>query len=234
MTGKFKAGLEEWGLASGPEILDRFDKYRRLLAEKNGSINLTAITDPAEVETLHFLDSLALFRAAGIHGRVIDVGSGAGFPGLPLKLVDPLISLTLLDSHGKKVDFLRELTRLLDAGDTQCVQGRAEEQSLLPGYRDSYDFALSRAVAQLNILCELCLPFVRPGGMFLAMKSTASDGEIKEAENAVKLLGGELAPGLDYTVPGTDIAHRVVIVRKKTPTPKGYPRRFSRIQKSPL
>jgi 16S rRNA (guanine527-N7)-methyltransferase len=159
------------------------------------------------------------------------VGSGAGFPGLPLKLAAPSLSLTLLDAQGKRVDFLRELTEKLGV-EAECLHARAEEQALLPGYREGYDFVLSRAVAKLNVLSELCLPFVKPGGAFLAMKSRDSDEELREAERAIRRLGGAPEEVRELTVAG--VPRRVAVIRKEKPTPKGYPRRFAKIKKEPL
>ena len=209
--------------------------YGRLLLEQNQVMNLTAITEPEQVAQLHFLDCAALLRCADFsHKTVIDVGTGAGFPGLPLKILEPTLSLTLLDSLNKRVDFLQRVTDALGLEQVTCLHARAEEQALQPGFRDGFDFAVSRAVAALPLLCELCLPYVRVGGRFLAMKGPDCDGEISAAARAVALLGGTLRPSHDYTIPGTGIVHRVVVVEKTAPTPKGYPRRWAKIQKAPL
>lgn len=230
-----RTGLAALGLPAESRVLHLFSEYSRILLETNRVMNLTAITEPEQVAKLHFLDSLSLFSAWPLHGsRMIDVGSGAGFPALPLKLIDPSLSLTLLDATGKRVSFLSSLCMQLGVTDVSCIHARAEELSLLPEHREQYDIAVSRAVADLSVLCELCLPFVRAGGVFLAMKSAESDAEIAASSKALLVLGGELLPHFDYTVPGTDILHRVVRIRKTSFTPKGYPRRFSAIKKSPL
>lgn len=235
MEQTLSTGLSTLGLSADPPVLRLFSDYSRLLLETNQVMNLTAITDPDQVAKLHFLDSLSLFSAWPLHdSRMLDVGSGAGFPGLPLRLMEPSISLTLLDSTGKRVSFLSELCSQLGVTDVTCIHGRAEELSSSPEYRETFDICVSRAVAELNVLCELCLPFVRVGGVFLAMKAAGSDGEISGAASAVRILGGELLPHFDYTVPGTEILHRVVRIRKSFPAPKGYPRRFSAIKKAPL
>lgn len=235
MELQLKDGLTALGLPAHSRILHRFLEYRHILLEQNKLMNLTAITDPEQVLSLHFLDSLCLFSAYPLREcSVIDVGSGAGFPGLPLKIAEPSLSLTLLDATAKRVSFLSDLCAKLDLTDVSCIYARAEELSLLPGHRDHYDAAVSRAVAELPVLCELCLPFVRPGGVFLAMKTTGKGGETASSANAISALGGELLPYFDYTVPGTDIPRRIIRIRKTAPTPKGYPRRFSAIKKSPL
>lgn len=226
------AGALEWGIALPPETLARFDEYCAFLREKNEVMDLTAVLEEEEIARRHFLDSLSLMTLAFFaRARVLDVGSGAGFPGLPLKLAEPSLELTLLDAQAKRVDFLRELTQRLGT-EAACLHARAEEQALLPGYRDGYDFVLSRAVARLNVLCELCLPFVKPGGAFLAMKSRDSDEELREAERAIRRLGGAPEEVRELTVAG--VPRRVAVIRKEKPTPKGYPRRFAKIKKEPL
>ena len=226
------AGAAEWGISLSRETLGQFDLYYGFLREKNEVMDLTAVLGEEETARRHFLDSLSLLPLAPFSGaRVLDVGSGAGFPGLPLKLAEPSLRLTLLDAQGKRVDFLRELTEKLGT-EAECLHARAEEQALLPGYRDGYDIAVSRAVARLNVLAELCLPFVRPGGLFLAMKSRDSDEELREAEKALRRLNGTRAEVREFPVAG--IERRVAVIRKLGPTPKGYPRRFAKIKKEPL
>jgi 16S rRNA (guanine527-N7)-methyltransferase len=225
----------EYGLQLTDDDIASFRLYHDFLEEKNRVMNLTAIAGAKDVAELHFLDSLALLTLTGFTGKsVIDVGSGAGFPGIPMKLAEKSIILTLLDAQQKRVGFMEELCRALALHDVRCVHARAEEAALTAAYRDSFDTAVSRAVATLNILGELCLPFVKPGGVFIAMKGTDSDGEISAAENAFHVLGAELEKVTDYRIPGTDITHRAVLVRKKSPTPEGYPRRYAKIEKKPL
>ena len=225
-------GLRTLGVEPDARAGLRFEMYCRLLLETNKVMNLTAITEEDEVARLHFLDCAALLAMPEPpRGKVVDVGSGAGFPGLPLKILRPETDLTLLDSQKKRVGFLKDTCAALGFGDVTCLHARAEES---PKLRESFDFALSRAVARLNLLCELCLPLVRVGGAFLAMKGPEPQEEIDEAARAVSILGGQLGRTFYYDVPGTDARHSVVIVRKIAPTPEKYPRRFAKMQKQPL
>ena len=208
-------------------------RYWELLAEKNKVMNLTAITDPEEAARLHFLDSAALLALADLRGKtVVDVGTGAGFPGLPLKILEPSIRLTLLDAQRKRVDFLREVCEDLGLSDVECVHARAE--AFAGSRRESFDVAVSRAVAALPVLAELCLPLVKTEGKFLAMKSVDTNEELNAAGRAVNLLGGRLEKPVDYVISGTDIPRRLVILTKIGETPKKYPRMFAKIKKNPL
>lgn len=235
MRDILKQGALKLNVQLSETALDKFSRYYEFLEEKNRVMNLTTITDKKDVAELHFLDSLSILDIASCTGKsVIDIGSGAGFPGVPMKIADPTLKLTLLEALQKKVVFLEELTRRLEMQDVQCLNARAEEAAHLPQMRDSFDFAVSRAVARLNVLIELCLPFVKPGGAFIAMKSTDSDQEIKEAENAAEKLGGKIERIYDYQIPGSGVTHRAVLIRKLMDTPQAYPRRFAKIQKSPL
>lgn len=228
-------GAMKLNLQLSEAALESFRRYYTFLEEKSRVMNLTAITGEKDMAELHFLDSLALLKLDYYTDKsVIDIGSGAGFPGVPMKIANDSIKLTLLDAQKKRVAFLEELCVLLRMTDIRCLHARAEEAALLPEMRGRYDFAVSRAVARLNILSELCLPFVKTGGAFIAMKGTDSDDEIKEAENAVGKLGGEIEKIKDYGIPGTLILHRAVVIRKKVPTPDIYPRRFAKIEKKPL
>ena len=226
-------GLPALGL--GEELIPQLTEFSRLLLEKNQVMNLTAITEPREVATLHLLDSLSLAPREDLSGRrIIDVGTGAGFPGVPLAIALPESEVTLLDSLGKRVDWLNEVCAQLGLEGIQAIHARAEEQALVKGYRDSFDFVTARAVANLRLLGELCLPYVKVGGQFLAMKTTESASEVEEAAHCIKLLGGRAEEPVDYTIPGTQVTHRVLPIRKLAPTLKGYPRRWARIQKQPL
>lgn len=212
--------------------LDTFCAFGSALVEKNLVMNLTAITEPEQVARLHFLDCIALLGAANFYGKtVIDVGCGAGFPGVPLKIAEPSIDLTLLDSLKKRMDWLDSTLPELGI-EAQCVAARAEEYAL--AHREQYDIAVSRAVARLTMLAELCLPLVRVGGHFVAMKSADSDEELSQAARAIATLGGKVTRIWDYPVPGTDAVHRAVVITKVKATPKPYPRRFAKIKQQPL
>ena len=214
------------------EAAAKHSRYGELLIEKNKVMNLTAITEPKAVATLHFLDCAALLTLTDFKGRkVADIGTGAGFPGMVLKIVEPEMDITLLDSLNKRIDFLKEVCAELSV-DANCVHGRAEE--FAAEHRESYDIVTSRAVANLRMLSELCLPLVKVGGYFLAMKSVESDGEIDEAKKAIATLGGRVEKCVDYAIPSTDMRHRLVFVQKVAETPKKYPRAFAKIKKSPL
>ena len=232
------AGLEELGLMGRvPEDAPaQLAQYGRMLLEKNQMMNLTAIRDPEGVARLHMLDCAALLKYCDFQGKtLIDVGTGAGFPGMVLKILAPSLRITFLDSLAKRLDWLTEVYEDLDGVDSiTTFHGRAEEFGLNKSFRDSFDFATARAVADLRVLCELCLPFVKVGGKFLAMKSTGSDQELADAAHAVKLLGGKVVQVEDYPIPGTEITHRLIMVEKLAPTLKGYPRRWAKIQKEPL
>ncbi|MBP8639907.1 MAG: 16S rRNA (guanine(527)-N(7))-methyltransferase RsmG [Oscillospiraceae bacterium] len=228
-----KNGFGTLRLPFTDEMSERFQKYYDCLTEKNAVMNLTAITGMEDTARLHFLDCVALCSIYDFSGAsIIDVGTGAGFPGLPLKIAVPDISLTLLDSHKKRVAFLEESCRMLKLTDVTCISQRAEETASDIG--GSFDIAVSRAVARLNILCELCLPFVHVGGVFIAMKGPDCSEELAEALKAISILGGNAPEIKKYTIPGTDIVHSAVIIQKIKTTPPEYPRQFGRIKKAPL
>jgi 16S rRNA (guanine527-N7)-methyltransferase len=226
-------GLAELGLNATENALSRFETYSQFLSERNAVMNLTAITSEEDVARLHFLDCAALFKAYNFSDcSVIDVGSGAGFPGIPLKILSPGLRLTLLDSQQKRVVFMEDTCKKLGFDDVKCLWARAEQAAGDIG--GSFDVAVSRAVAKLNILCELCLPFVRTGGVFVAMKGPDSAEELENARHAITVLGGGASEIKTYQIPGTGITHSAVIIKKVRPTPKYYPRQFGTIKKSPL
>ena len=226
-------GFRELSIPRSDETLSAFRRYYTLLEERNRQMNLTAITTEDDAARLHFLDCAAVlpFLPAG-DCSVLDVGSGAGFPGLVLKLLRPELSLTLLDSQQKRVHFLEEACDVLGLSDVRCIAARAEEA---PGeMREQYDVVTSRAVSRLNTLAELSMPFVRVGGLFLAMKAAAAAEELTEAADALRVLGGAEGKLLPCTVPGLDAERYLVSDEKLRPTPAKYPRRYAQIKKQPL
>lgn len=211
----------------------RFRRYYELLTEWNKVMNLTSIEGEENTARLHFLDCAALTQLVDLRGkRVIDVGTGAGFPGLVLKILCPEMDLILLDSLDKRVRFLSTVCDELGFSEVRCLHARAEEAP--PELRESFDLACSRAVARLNLLSELCLPFVKQGGLFAAMKGPEVTGELREAEKGIRLLGGETERVAEYPVPGTELRHNAVLIRKIAPTPKKYPRKWGQMKKQPL
>ena len=224
-------GLAQLGLSD--HAVPQLEAYASLLLEKNKVMNLTAITAPQEVATLHLLDCAALLTMADLRGkRAIDVGTGAGFPGMPLRILKDDFDLTLLDSLGKRVHWLSEVCAELQLKRVDCVHARAEEFAMQ--HREQFDIATSRAVAQLSVLSELCLPLVKVGGQFAAMKSVDTEEEITAAKSAIRTLGGRIARVEDYTIPTSDVVHRLVLIEKVSPTPRAYPRAFAKIKKAPL
>ena len=221
------------GLDCDETALRRFRRYYELLTEWNKVMNLTAISGEEDTARLHFLDCAALTGLADLSGkRVIDVGTGAGFPGLVLKILCPEMELTLLDSLDKRVKFLRTVCAELGFADVRCLHARAEEAPA--ELRQSFDLACSRAVARLNLLSELCLPFVKPGGLFIAMKGPELTEELREAEKGIRLLGGEVERTAEYAVPGAELRHNAVLIRKIADTPGKYPRKWAQMKKQPL
>lgn len=233
MEELIRQGLTEWGLDAGKA--PALARYGQLLLEKNQVMNLTAITQPEQVARLHMLDCAALLGCADLKGKtLIDVGTGAGFPGIVLKIMEPTLELTLLDSLEKRLNWLAEVCADIGIKGVLFVHARAEEQALDPAFRERFDIATARAVASMNMLSEICLPYVKIGGRFLAMKSVESTDEVDQAASAIAKLGGRLEKRFDYILPGTKICHRVVPVSKIGPTPSNYPRRWTKIQKNPL
>ncbi len=226
------AGVLGISLPSG--ALPSFRAYHDYLYQQNALMDLTSVPPEDEAARTHFLDSLALLPYVPSGATVLDVGSGAGFPGLPLRLADPELRLTLLDANGKRADFLRRLCPRCGAEDVSVLNGRAEELALLSDFRETFDVAVSRAVARFSVLAELCLPFVRPGGIMLAMKAAGCEEEVREAYRGVALLGGKVEDPVSYRLPGTNVNRVIVPVRKIGPTPAVYPRRFAKIKARPL
>lgn len=215
--------FETEGLKLSQEQFKMFDLYSEHLVEKNKVMNLTAITDPEEIELKHFLDSCLPLTKVKIpeNAKVIDVGTGAGFPGIPLKIMRDDISLTLLDSLLKRVKFLEETAEIIGIK-AECIHSRAEDGSR-GALREKYDVACARAVARLSVLSEYCLPYVKVGGAFIALKGPGAEDEINESRNAVKLLGGKIEEIIEYTLPNGD-GRTLVVIKKVSNTPKKYPR----------
>ena len=231
MEQLLRDGLTALGLPT--DGIPALVRYADLLVEKNKVMNLTAITEPADIAALHFLDSAALLTLADFRNKTVaDVGTGAGFPGLPLRIVEPSIRLTLLDAQNKRIEFLKEVCEDLGLHGVECVHQRAEE--FAADRRESFDLVTSRAVAALPLLCELCLPLVKVGGYFVAMKSVDAGAELDAAAHAIEVLGGAVERVADYDIPGTEVRHRAILIKKVRETGKKYPRPFAKIKKAPL
>ena len=226
----------EYGISLSDTQMEQYNRYFELLVEWNEKINLTAITEPKEVAIKHMIDSITaydenLFKDGT---TVIDVGTGAGFPGLPLKIFCPEIKLTLMDSLNKRIKFLQTVVEELGLKDVECVHARAEEGARNKNYRESFDIAVSRAVARLPILCEYCLPFVKKGGHFIALKGMQYNDEVEEAAKAIKVMGGSKTEIRPVKLPELDDKRAVITITKTMPTPKAYPRKAGTPTKNPI
>lgn len=230
-----KEYLEKLNIEISQNQENQFIEYMNLLVEWNEKMNLTAITEREQVFIKHFADSITPLMFFDFKDKsVIDVGTGAGFPGLPLKIAEPSIKLTLLDALKKRIGFLETVTESLCLENVNCIHSRAEEGSRVSEYRERYDIAVSRAVASLNVLCEYDLPYVKVGGKFIALKGPSAYEEIKESEKAVEILGGEITSVKEVKLPETDLAHTIVEITKIKATDEKYPRRAKKISSSPL
>ena len=230
MLDTLTALSQSMDLPLGQETCRRLCAFGNAVVEQNKVMNLTAITEPEAVAKLHLLDSVTLLKCADLAGkRLIDVGCGAGFPGVPVKIACPEMELTLLDSLGKRMNWLSRILPELGV-EANCVTARAEEAA--EAMREQFDFASSRAVARLNVLLELTAPFVKVGGAVLAMKGSAAAEELEEAKNAIAKLGLKLEKVHRFPVDGAD--HAVIVLRKVKPTPPQYPRRYAKIKQFPL
>lgn len=233
---EMKKAAEAYGLHLSEVQLQQFTRYYELLIAWNEKMNLTAITEAHEVAIKHMVDSLTAYDKTLFHKgvSVIDVGTGAGFPGLPLKIFCPEIRLTLMDSLNKRVKFLQTVVDELGLTGVECVHARAEEGARNKKYREQFDIAVSRAVARLPILCEYCLPFVKKGGHFLALKGRAYAEEAEEAKKAIKVMGGSHTEVREVHLPDLEDKRAIIIVTKTMPTPKAYPRKAGTPAKNPL
>ncbi len=223
-------------LSINQKQIEQFILYKDLLLEWNNKINLTAITDEKEIILKHFIDSISMMTVYKIKDNinVIDVGTGAGFPGVPLKIMCNNINLTLLDSLNKRIKFLNELVDRLQLENVRCIHSRAEDSGKDKTYRQKYDLCVSRAVANLSVLSEYCLPFVSVGGYFISFKSVNIDNELKEAEQAIKQLGAKLESINTIKIPYSDIEHSIIIIKKIQQTPEQYPRKAGIALKQPI
>ena len=231
MLETLKAGLPQLGLSLSDEICNQLCDFGRAMVRQNEVMNLTGITEDAPVAKLHLLDSLTVLSCADLEGKsIIDVGCGAGFPGVPLAIACPKAKVTLLDSLAKRMNWLETVLPQLGVKNAECITARAEEA--VAARRESYDYATSRAVARLNILLELTAPYVKVGGAVLAMKGAAAREELEEAKGAISKLGLKIEEVREFPVDGA--MHAVIVLRKVSPTPAKYPRRFAKIKQNPL
>lgn len=227
---------EELGIILSDRQIFQFDTYYEMLSEKNKVMNLTTITERDDVTVKHFVDSLALVKADCGFSRqkVLDVGTGAGFPGIPLKIAFPELNVVLLDSLNKRVKFLEEVIEALELENIKAIHGRAEDYARQKEYREQFDLVVSRAVANLSTLSEYCLPYVKVSGMFLPYKSGRIEEELNKGKHAVKLLGGEIKEVVSFVLPGTDMERTIIKIKKQKAAPKRYPRKAGLPSKEPI
>lgn len=223
--------FSQCGIVLSREAYEKFEIYAKFLVEYNEKVNLTAITDPKDILCKHFIDSASLLKYVDIQGgaSLIDVGTGAGFPSVPLKILRPDLKITLLDSLNKRIDFLKMLCEKLDIS-AEFIHGRAEDFSKMPEYREQFDFSCARAVANLSTLSELCIPFVKVGGAFISMKGPSED--VSRGTNAVEILGGQVKGVTDYSL--FEEQRRIILIKKISQTPIKYPRNSAQIKKKAL
>lgn len=228
-----KSGAHQLGIALDDEKVSSLLEYKRIILEWNEKMNLTAIEEEREFITKHFIDSLSILPYLKDINNIIDVGTGAGFPGIPLKIVQPSLHVILLDSLEKRVGFLKAVTSELNLSGITAIHSRVEDAGSSHVHREKYDAAVARAVASLPVLLEYCLPLVKKGGIFIAMKGSSAD-EVKISEKALDLLGGGIEQVMDFTLPDSDISRSIIIVRKLRQTPLKYPRKPGKPTKEPL
>lgn len=232
----FKRKASALGIDLSEKQLEQFKKYYDMLIEKNKVMNLTAITQWEEVIDKHFIDSISLIKATDVSGDkyVLDLGCGAGFPGIPLKIAFPNLKIVLLDSLNKRILFLKEVIEELGLENIEALHGRAEDYARKPEYREQFDYCVSRAVANLTSLSEYCIPYVKEGGSFISYKSGKVKEEVKEVKKALYLLGGKMEDMISFKLPETDMERNFVIIKKEKKTPKKYPRKAGIPTKEPL
>lgn len=233
---KFKNGLQQLHIVLSEKQMEQFLQYYELLVEKNKVMNLTAITEFDEVVEKHFLDSVSLTQQLDLHQplKVLDLGTGAGFPGIPLKIVFPELEITLMDSLNKRVLFLQDVISSLQLENIEAVHGRAEEAAKNKKYREGFDLCVSRAVANISTLSEYCLPFVKVGGSFISYKSSTIEDELEEGKKGIAILGGKVKDVYKFTLPESELQRSFVIIEKEKKTPKAYPRKAGTPSKEPL
>ena len=232
----FLWGLDKLQISLSKEQLEAFETYYSMLVEKNKVMNLTAITEWEDVVVKHFLDSLALVNVMDLRQEmtVLDMGTGAGFPGIPLKIAFPNLKITLIDSLNKRIVFLQEVIEALALQGIEAYHGRAEEYARKEGFRERFDLCVSRAVANLSTLSEYCIPYVKKNGYFIPYKSGSVQEEVEKGKKAIQLLGGKMEAIYDFTLPGTDMARTFVKIKKTLDTPNKYPRSAGKPSKEPL
>lgn len=233
---KFKNGLQQLHIELSEKQMEQFLQYYEMLVEKNKVMNLTAITEFNEVVEKHFLDSVSLTKQMDLHQplKVLDLGTGAGFPGIPLKIVFPELEITLMDSLNKRVLFLQDVISSLQLQDIEAVHGRAEEAARNKKYREGFDLCVSRAVANIATLSEYCLPFVKIGGSFISYKSSTIEDELEDGKKGIAILGGKVKDVYKFTLPDSELQRSFVVIQKEKKTPKAYPRKAGTPSKDPL
>lgn len=231
-----KTASNDAGLEFTEVQYEQFIKYMRLLQEWNEKINLTAITEDEDVIKKHFIDCIKAFKSEPIKNAktIIDVGTGGGFPGLPIAIMNPNVEVTLLDSLNKRINFLNLVVRELGLKNVKTIHSRAEDGARKPELREKFDVATSRAVANMAVLSEFCMPYVKKDGYFVALKGPAIDEELENGSNAIKILGGELQEIIEISIEETDLKHNIVEVKKVKNCPKTYPRKAGTVNKKPL
>lgn len=235
-TEILKSGAAELGIKLTDVQLGQFERFTELLIEWNAKFNLTRITDPFEITVKHYLDSISLFTVTGVPdgASLIDIGTGAGMPGIPLKIVVPDLKLTLLDSLKKRLSFVEAAVADLGMKDVSIIHARAEDAAREKAYREKYDFAVSRAVSRFNVLCEFCLPFCKVGGRFIAYKGPDAEPEVQEATRPLAMLGGQVEKVRRFALPHSELMRTLIVVKKSKSTPPAYPRKAGLPERSPL
>lgn len=230
-----KTSAEKMGIELSQNQLEKFDLYKKLLLEWNEKMNLTAITDDEGIAIKHFADSISVMPLIeNKNASLIDVGTGAGFPGIPLKIANDGFKVTLLDSLNKRITFLEEVKKELGITNLECIHSRAEDGGRNADLREKFDYCVSRAVARLSVLSEYCMPFVAVGGHFISLKGPDAAEELTEAQKAISVLGGKVEKVVEITIPESDLKHCAVVIKKIKSTPKAYPRKAGTAAKKPL